>query len=93
MPRPRLRRHVCIRPDVVYFKPRGIPLQALATTELTSEEMEAIWLSDYRGQEQMAAAKHMRTSQSTFQRILKSARAKIASALVEGKAIAIQQYN
>lgn len=92
MPRPRLRRHVCIRPDATYFKPQGIPLRMLETIELNPEEMEALWLSDYREIDQIAAARHMRTSQSTFQRLLKSVRIKIASALVDGKAIAIKKF-
>lgn len=93
MPRPRLRRHVCIRPNVSYFKPQGIPLRVLKSVELTSEEFEAVWLRDYKGDDQVTAAKHMKTSQSTFQRILTSARRKISAALIDGKAIAIQDIS
>lgn len=90
MPRPRLRRHVCVRPRARYFKPRGIPLRHLDPIALTHEEMEALWLADYRGKEQIDAARHMKTSQSTFQRMLVSARHKVSRALVEGRALGIE---
>ena len=82
MPRPKLRRRLCIRPEVTYFKPRGIPLREL---------QQVLWLVDEKGQDQVRAARHMHTSQSTIQRILTSAHAKVADALLHGKAIAIVQ--
>jgi predicted DNA-binding protein (UPF0251 family) len=91
MPRPRLKRHLCINPDVVYFKPRGIPLRELQQVQLTKEELEVFWLVDMKDMEQMQAARHMKTSQSTIQRILRSARKKTAQALIECKAIAIEK--
>lgn len=92
MPRPRLRRHVCIRPHARHFKPQGVPLRRLHSVDITPEEMEAIWLCDYKGKGQVEAAKHMKTSQSTFQRILTSARKKLASAVVDGKAIRFPEH-
>ncbi len=91
MPRPKLRRRLCIRPEVTYFKPRGIPLRELQQVHLTREELEVLWLVDEKGQDQVRAARHMHTSQSTIQRILTSAHAKVADALLHGKAIAIVQ--
>jgi len=61
----------------------------LEVVELTAEEMEALRLKDVENLEQTQAAKKMRTSQSTFQRILASARGKVAEALIKGKAIRI----
>ena len=58
---------------------------------LTQEELEAIKLNDFDGLEQIEAAEKMNTSQSTFQRILASARAKIAEAVIEGKALRIEE--
>jgi len=58
---------------------------------LTKEEMEAVKLKDYDNLEQTEAAEKMKTSQSTFQRILSSARAKIAEAIVKGKALKIEE--
>ncbi|MFZ6036459.1 MAG: DUF134 domain-containing protein [Patescibacteria group bacterium] len=93
MPRPKLRRRLCIRPEVTYFKPRGIPLHALTTVNLSREELEVVWLIDDLGYDQNRAARHLHTSQSTIQRVLCSARNKVARALVAGKAIAIEPYD
>ncbi len=58
---------------------------------LTKEEMEAIKLKDFDGLEQTEASEKMNTSQSTFQRILSSARVKIADAIVKGKALKVEE--
>jgi len=57
--------------------------------ELTVEELEAIRLKDLEGLEQEHGAEKMNISRPTFQRILTSARKKIAEALLGGKAIRI----
>ena len=64
-------------------------MRALEIIELTTEEMEAYRLRHINNLEQQEAADKMRTSQSTYQRILYSAYKKIADALVNGKAIKI----
>jgi predicted DNA-binding protein (UPF0251 family) len=87
--RPRLRRHVRFDPKVDYFKPRGVPLSELEVVELTREELEALRLSNLKGMGQTECAAKMKTSQSTLQRILFSARKKITDALINGKAIQI----
>lgn len=91
MARPRLCRRLCFRPRTYYFKPQGIPMFYLEEIILNKEEMEAIKLKDFDGLEQIKAAKKMNTSQSTFQRILSSARIKIAKAIVNGKALKIEK--
>jgi len=53
------------------------------------DELEALRLCDLENLEQTEAAKKMKVSQSTLQRILTSAHKKIAEALIEGKAIKI----
>jgi len=58
--------------------------------ELTAEELEAFRLKNIKDLDQIECAKQMKTSQSTFQRILSSAYKKVAEALVEGKAIEIK---
>ncbi len=58
---------------------------------LTKEEMEAVKLKDFDGLEQTEAAEKMNTSQSTFQRIITSARSKIAEALVKGQVLKIEE--
>jgi predicted DNA-binding protein (UPF0251 family) len=76
-------------PDVTYFKPAGIPLRNLEEVRMTVEEAEALRLKDLEGLEQEQGAAMMNVSRPTFQRILSSARQKIADALLNGKAVKI----
>ncbi len=87
--RPRGRRRVCIGYRQNYFKPQGVPINALKTIELTTEELEALRLKNVENLEQIDAARKMNTSQSTFQRILRSAYKKVSLALVKGWGIKI----
>ncbi len=64
-------------------------MRFLDIVELTLEEAEALRLKNAEGLSQTECAKKMETSQSTFQRILSSAYNKISDALVNGKAIKI----
>ncbi|MFA5714869.1 MAG: DUF134 domain-containing protein [Candidatus Paceibacterota bacterium] len=89
MVRPIKPRKLCFNPDVTYFKPRAIPLSSLEEVELGLDELEVLRFCDCKGLEQKEAAKKMNISQSTLQRILTSARKKISEAIVEGKAIKI----
>ncbi len=89
MPRPRLRRRVRCRLQTKYYKPRGIPVHSLEEVILTYEEIEALRLKNLKGLDQISCAQEMRTSQSTFQRILSNAYKKISDAIVNGKAIRI----
>ena len=91
MVRPLKPRRVLFDPDVVYFKPRAVPLSVLEEVDLSIDELEALRLCDYKNLEQTEAAKKMKISQSTLQRILTSARKKVAEALIEGKAIKIRK--
>jgi len=89
MPRPRLCRRIKFNPNIVYFKPQGVPMRMLDEVELTAEELEALRLKNVKNLDQSEGAKLMKTSRSTFQRILSSAYKKITKALVQGKAIKI----
>jgi uncharacterized protein len=91
MPRPRLFRRVGFKPTVRYFKPQGVSLRQLEVITLTAEELEALRLKDSCHLEQIKAATKMKTSQSTFQRILISARKKVTTALINGQAIRIEK--
>lgn len=91
MTRPRICRRLRFRPKAHYFKPQGIPMFQLEEISLSHEELEAIKLKDFDGLEQTEAAKKMDTSQSTFQRILSSARKKIAEAIIDGRALKIEK--
>jgi predicted DNA-binding protein (UPF0251 family) len=92
-PRPRLRRCVRFQPGVTFFKPAGLRMAQLPEAVLTFGEFEAVRLKDYENMEQVEASKKMRISQPTFNRLLRSARKKIADAIVNGKAIKIEGGN
>ncbi|MEM3387177.1 MAG: DUF134 domain-containing protein [Nitrososphaerales archaeon] len=91
MPRPRCCRRIAFTPRVVYYKPRGVPLRELDEVSITSDELEALRLADFLELEQIKAAEQMGISQPTLNRILTAARKKIADALVNGKAIRIEE--
>ncbi|MCI0479632.1 DUF134 domain-containing protein [Candidatus Uhrbacteria bacterium] len=91
MPRPKARRAVRFEPRVTYFKPSGVPLRFLETVDLTLEEAESLRLRHLEDMDQIDAAARMRTSQSTYHRILRSAYEKLADAVIRGKAIRILQ--
>ena len=93
MPRPPKCRRVAFLPEATYFKPAGIPLRFLNEVRLSVEEAEAIRLKDLEGLEQEQSAERMNISRPTFQRVLASARQKIADALLNGKAIRIEGGN
>ena len=90
MSRPIKCRHVQCHPDSAYFKPRAVPLAALEELVLTYDELEAMRLADLADLYQEEAAASMQISRQTFGNIIKSARKKIADALVNGKAIRIE---
>ena len=93
MPRPIKCRMVASVPKVSYFKPAGIPMYQLSEVELTVEEVEALRLKDTECLDQTTCALQMEVSRSTFQRVLLSARSKIADALLNGKALKITGGN
>ena len=57
--------------------------------ELSVDEFEAIRFKDYHNIKQTESADFMGISQSTFHRILNSARQKLATSLIEGRPIVI----
>ena len=66
-------------------------MRQLEEVFLSKEEVEALKLKDFDGLGQVEAAEKMNTSQSTFQRILASARKKITEAMIQGKALRIEE--
>ena len=93
MPRPCRRRRIRGKPSSFYFKPAGVRMIDLENSKLTIDEFEAIRLKDFLNLEQIACAEKMEISQPTFNRILTSARKKIADAIINGKAIEIEKKN
>lgn len=91
MARPEKKRHTRCKPASHYFKPRGIPISELEEVELAKDELESIRLADLNGLFQEDAAEKMNISRATFGRIIMRAHQKIADAIINGKAINIQQ--
>ncbi len=89
MARPSQLRQVAHRPATQGFKPIGIPMTDLAVLSLQLDELEALRLADREGLYQEEAAERMGVSRVTFGRILQRAHAKVAEALLEGKALLI----
>ena len=89
MPRPFKPRRVRAMPRFTYFKPTGIPMPLLEEVVLTVDEVEAMRLKDLEKLEQQECARRMNIAQSTLQRILVSAREKVSTAIIEGKALRI----
>ena len=90
MPKPKKERVVEYPPQVVLFKPQGIPAFLLERIAVSVDEYEAIRLVDYGGMNQEQAAGELGVSRATAARILESAHRKIAEALTQGKAISIE---
>jgi predicted DNA-binding protein (UPF0251 family) len=80
-------------PGVTYFKPAGVPIKMLDENCLSVEEIEAIRLRDLEHLEQQQCAEKMKVSRPTFQRVLLSARKKVADSLIAGKALRINGGN
>ncbi|HHO49130.1 MAG TPA: DUF134 domain-containing protein [Desulfobacteraceae bacterium] len=87
MPRPKKTRFVSAYPTVAAFVPQGMPVTG--EISMSVEELEAIRLTDFENLDQETAAALMEVSRHTFGRILGSARALVAEALVTGKALKI----
>lgn len=90
MVRPLISRKVGYKPEVSYFKPRGIPMTKLHEVLLTVDQREAIRLADLEGMTHDDGGQYMGVSRSTFGRILRMARKILADAVINGKAINVQ---
>ena len=92
MPRPRKPRN-CVCPHragySAVFKPAGTPLKDLEIIQLAHDELETLYLCDAQNLHQERAGEMMGISRGTVQRLLTSARSKVAQALVGQKALAI----
>lgn len=93
MARPTKLRKIEHIPAIPYFVPSETYVAELAENILKLEELEAIRLKDLEGLEQGECAARMEVSRPTFQRILLSAREKVADSLINGKMIRIEGGN
>ena len=72
------------------FKPVGVPAREVGVEVLEHDELEALHLCDGLGLTQEEAGERMGVSRGTVQRLLAGARRKVATALVEGKALRLE---
>lgn len=93
MARPTKWRKIENIPTVPYFIPSEKDVDEIPKNILKLEELEAIRLKDLEKLEQSDCAEKMEVSRPTFQRILLSAREKIADSLVNSKIIHIEGGN
>jgi uncharacterized protein len=89
MVRPQRLRQVGEKALIRGLKPLGIPMTELEVITLQLDEVEALRLADREGLYHEEAAGRMGVSRVTFGRILQRAHAKVAEALLEGKALII----
>ena len=80
------RRCGCPYRDIA-FKPTGVPMAALDKIFISRDELEALRLCDLLGLTQEEAGSRMEISRGTVQRIVTTARQKVAKALVERTAL------
>ncbi len=91
MPRPRKQRRCRAHEGDRVFKPRSIPMHRLETIRLELGELEAMRLCDLEGLDQEGAGECMAVSRGTVQRLLKSGRAKVLRALLQSRALLIEE--
>lgn len=93
MARPTKLRKIEYISAIPYFVPAETGVSEVPENTLKLEELEAIRLKDLEGLEQGECAERMEVSRPTFQRILLSAREKVADSLINGKMIHIEGGN
>ena len=93
MPRPVKCRRVESLPKYTYFIPAGRRKCEVEDIIIKVEELEAMRLKDVEELNQEECAEKMHVSRQTFQNIIDSARKKITTAIIEGKAINISGGN
>jgi predicted DNA-binding protein (UPF0251 family)/predicted Fe-Mo cluster-binding NifX family protein len=85
MPRQKNERTINFKPITTDFLPVGVNDSDVIS--LLPEEIESIYLMDLLNLYQEEAAQKMEVSRSTFARIIKSARQKIATSILNGKSL------
>jgi predicted DNA-binding protein (UPF0251 family) len=86
MARSKSKRELRFKPKFKEYAPAG---ERSGSIVLLHEEIEAIYLMDYSGMYQEQAAASMGISRTTLSRIIKSARTKVSTALINGKTLLI----
>jgi len=89
MPRPESDRIIDEPPLYTEFKPMGIPGRNLEQIKLSLDEFEALRLADHEGLSHEEAADQLEISRSTFTRLIRKARKKVADFMFLGKILTI----
>ncbi|HOZ54459.1 MAG TPA: DUF134 domain-containing protein [Clostridia bacterium] len=89
MPRPRKCKRIGFIPNTTSFVPEGDFEKNDDFISMSLEELESIRLMDLLEFDQIKSAEEMNISRGTMQRILNSARKKVADSLINGKKIII----
>ena len=89
--RPKKTRWVSCQPGERCFRPQCKPEGGLRGVVLNLDEFEVLRLAHLEGYDQSKIARQMKIHQSTISRILTSAHKKVTDALVNIKAIKIEQ--
>lgn len=89
MPRQKCKRFTSFRPPCCQFNPHNLKPQQESIT-LLAEEVEALYLMDLLELYQEEAASKMEVSRPTLARIIKSARNKVALALLGGHTLHLE---
>jgi predicted DNA-binding protein (UPF0251 family) len=89
MARPKKWRYLGLRLQEQFFKPRGIAVSDLEVADLKGDELEAMRLCYSENLMHENAARKMRVSRRTLERILNAGRRKVTEALLKGKGIQI----
>jgi predicted DNA-binding protein (UPF0251 family) len=92
-PRPKKERHCQGSVCGQAFKPNRIPLSELEKIPLFRDELEALKLCDRDDLSQEQAGESMGVSRGTVQRLLATARKKVATAITQGAAIILPGGN
>jgi len=91
MPRPFKNRIISSSPKITYFKPAWVKMRFLEEIEIQIDEYEAIKLANIDWLNMQKSAEKMWISAPTFNRILNKANKKIADAIINWKAIKINE--
>ncbi len=91
MVRPKIERRIGCQARFSCYKPNGVRLSELTQVALLPDELEALRLADKDGMSQDEASRCMGISRQTFGNIVKRARTKVATCLVEGYALTFAQ--
>lgn len=89
IPRPRKRRRIGFNPEFNEFGPVGQNCHKEVIT-LKIEEAESLRLMDIENFDQQDCANLMNIGRTTFQRIYKEARNKVADSIINGKKLVIE---